>query len=411
MLLTDYHSFRGRHWETGSVCNVWSHAGINAPHTGEPYSEALLMGISGGATMGYFSFAYGGHDPHVVILTRNTFDPLETLLARLGVVQTRLQTASAAKGVQNLLSTLEEGTPAIVWADRTLLPYSALPQSDDWWDMQPIVVYGYEKQGGEEVGSAWIADRARVPLRVSTAALESARTRIKKVKQRVLVLDAPDPEKLIAAVSAGIWDSIRLFTEKPPRGSKNNFGLAAFEWWAKQLTNPRARVSWAKEFPAGRKLYAGLTSTFDHVLLYGKEGKAEDGAERALYASFLDEAALILAKPALGDVAEQFRRSGRAWGALAMALLPDSAEPLGEARCLLLERHRRFLNEGGDALPRIEAINERLDAIKASMEHDFPLDEVGVQSLCADVAERALQIRDLEAEAIANLRATMVEAS
>jgi hypothetical protein len=58
--LKDYNQFNGRHWETGTVHNYFAYTGVKAPHTGQPYSEALLMGVSGGAVMGYFSFAYEG---------------------------------------------------------------------------------------------------------------------------------------------------------------------------------------------------------------------------------------------------------------------------------------------------------------------------------------------------------------
>jgi hypothetical protein len=47
-ILIDYHYFDGTHWEMGSVHNFFAYRGFNAPHTGKPYSEALLMGISGG---------------------------------------------------------------------------------------------------------------------------------------------------------------------------------------------------------------------------------------------------------------------------------------------------------------------------------------------------------------------------
>ena len=116
-ILADYQQFEGLHWETGTVRNYHDYRGVLAPHTGKPISEALLMGVSGGAVMGYFSFAYKGYDPHVVILTRNTFDPLDRLLQRLGIVQNVVQTASARKAESNLLDTLEAGVPAIVWAD------------------------------------------------------------------------------------------------------------------------------------------------------------------------------------------------------------------------------------------------------------------------------------------------------
>jgi hypothetical protein len=63
----------GRHSETGSIHNALALQGIKAPHTGKPYSEALLLGISGGIAFGYFTFEYKGYLPHVALLTRNTF--------------------------------------------------------------------------------------------------------------------------------------------------------------------------------------------------------------------------------------------------------------------------------------------------------------------------------------------------
>src|SRR5262245_20282873 len=101
-LLKNYHHFDGRHWQTGSVQNYLAYCGFNAPHTKKPFTEALVMGV-GGIVMGYFSFAYKGFDPHVAILTRNTFTPLDAVLSRLGIPQEVRQTTNAAKGLTNLL--------------------------------------------------------------------------------------------------------------------------------------------------------------------------------------------------------------------------------------------------------------------------------------------------------------------
>ncbi len=184
-ILADYQQFEGLHWETGTVRNYYDYRGVLAPHTGKPISEALLMGISGGAVMGYFSFAYKGYDPHVVILTRNTFDPLDRLLQRLGVVQNVVQTASARKAESTLRDTLEAGLPAIVWADSYSLPYNTLPADEGMWQMMPIVIYGFD-QSQDKV---WIADRARAPLHVTPAELAQARSRVKKTKHRLLTLE------------------------------------------------------------------------------------------------------------------------------------------------------------------------------------------------------------------------------
>ncbi|MFN8464994.1 MAG: BtrH N-terminal domain-containing protein [Caldilineaceae bacterium] len=397
--LEDYRQFDGLHWETGSVRNYLAAVGAKAPHTGQPYSEALLMGISGGAVMGYFTFAYTGYDPHVVILTRNTFDPLDTLLARLGVVQTRKQTTNPEKAVANLTDTLADGTPAIVWADHYTLPYNALLRDAGMWAMLPVLVYGYEQQQD----TAWIADRARVPLTVTTGELATARGRAKNAKHRLMTLDHPDPEKLPSAVTAGIWDCIKLYTEAPPKGAAHSFGIAAYQHWADLLVQPKLRQSWAKEFPPGPKLYNGLRTAFEHVAIFGKDGNAE----RVKFAQFLDEAGVILRKPPLQHVADQFRRSGQAWDALGCALLPDSIPELGETRRLLLQRHHGFLARGSAALPEMQQIDKRLAALRQEMTTDFSLSGAEVQELCAVASEHVLQIRDIEAKAVAELSQVM----
>lgn len=87
--------FNGRHWETGSIHNVLAMQGVKAPHTGQPYSEALLLGISGGIAFGYFTFEYKDYLPHVAMLTRNTFSPFTTMLERLGIAQDVQETGRA----------------------------------------------------------------------------------------------------------------------------------------------------------------------------------------------------------------------------------------------------------------------------------------------------------------------------
>ena len=303
--LTKYHHFDGRHWETGSVHNVLAYHGVTAPHTGQPLSEALLMGISGGLLMGYFNFAYAGYDPHIAILTRNTFDPLDTLLARLGTVQHLRQTTNTTKGEKNLIEALENGEPAIVWADMFLLPYNGLGYDQGMWAANPIVVYGYE---ADRVS---IADRARVALHVTPDELATARSRVKKDRFKLLTIDPPNLDKLPLAVQQGIWDCLKRYVEAPVASAKNSFGFAAFQRWADALIKPTLKYSWAREFPAGGKMYAGLTSTFDRIAICPGDAQAE----RDVYADFLDEASVILNKLALKEAAKLYRISGKAWHA------------------------------------------------------------------------------------------------
>ncbi|MBK8935965.1 MAG: DUF4872 domain-containing protein [Chloroflexi bacterium] len=396
MKLVGYNEFSGRHWETGSVRNVWAYRGVKAPHTDAPFSEAFLLGVSGGIVMGYFTFAYQGYDPEVRILTRNTFDPLNTLLSRLGVVQHIRQTASADTGLANLQETLTDGLPAIVWADMFSLPYNALPHDENMWAMFPLVVYGFDAAAD----TVWIADRAQVPLTVRLSELAAARARVKNHKFRLMTIDPPQPQKLKTAVLAGLWDTIKLFTEKPPKGAKKNFGFAAYQNWADLLVKPKGRGSWAAEYASDGRLYAVLTSAFTDIALFGKA----DWADRDLFADFLQEAALLLDKPALADIAPQFRASGRAWADLGAALLPDGVPLLQETRELLLRRRDVFLTQGGAGLEEIRGINGRLAAIKQTAAEDFPLSAAETAVLRETIRDRVLTIHDMEKEALTAVR-------
>ena len=399
MILNDYNQFHGRHWETGTVSNYFAYTGVKAPHTNEPYSEAFLLGVSGGIVIGYFSFSYEGYDPMARILTRNTFDPMETMLSRLGIVQNRQHTSSAAKGVKNLEKALDEGTPGIVWADYFSLPYNGSEYDEDNWGMFPILVFGYDEQSDR----VCIADRARVPLQVSTDILAKARGRIKKDKYRVLTLEPPDPDKLQAAVQAGIWDCIKLFTEKPPKGSVNNFGTKAFQWWQMLLTQPRTRASWAKTFPPGRPMAAGLLSAYSDIQFFGKDGHAE----RDVYADFLDEAAILLNRPGLKDVASLFRSTVPAWDALSEALLPDDIPAFKSLKTLAQEKHRLFLDQGGAAEEHIREMNHQTEALLVQMGSDFPLDDTQVISVCENIAGHLADLQIQEEEAVNTLKQAM----
>jgi hypothetical protein len=90
---------------------------------------------------------------------------------------------------------------------------------------------------------------------------------------------------------------------------------------------------------------SGLTTTFNHLALFGKEG----GAERGVSAAFLDEASIILENDLISSVADQFRNSAAAWDKLGEALLPDKTPQLKETRDLMVERHNLFLNQGNKA--------------------------------------------------------------
>jgi hypothetical protein len=402
-MLPKYHEFEGLHYETGTLRNALAYQGVKAPHTGKPISEALLLGVSGGITVGYFTFEYKGYDPHVALLTRNTFNPLETIFDRLALPREVLQTSKPETALENLIGVLESGHAAIVWTDMWSVPYNSLPHDDQKWGMTPILVYGVEG------GQAYIADCSRKPFVIPLDALMKARARIKDDKFRVLSLDAPDLDRLPAAVQKGIWQCISLYTEQPPRGKKDNFGFAALQHWAKMLTNTRNKQSWERQFAPGNRMYAALAGdidqpgVFDWICTMGAGG----GAERGMYADFLDEAALLLNKPALKDAARQFRTAANAWCDLANAVLPDSVPAFKETRELKLRKRELFVEKGGEGVEEFPAIHTRLNAIKAAVAKSFPLSNEEAAAMRENLAAHILNIHDIELEAVTAMQAAV----
>jgi hypothetical protein len=201
----------------------------------------------------------------------------------------------------------------------------------------------------------------------------------------------------------GIWDCIKLYTEAPPKGSRSNFGFAAYERWADLLTKPKQKMSWEKEFPAGSKMCAGLSSAFYDINIFGKDGYAE----RDVFADFLNEASIVLQKPALKEAADQFQNSADAWAQLSMELLPDTVPAFKETRELMMRSHHQFLERGGGATNEIRRANQRLGELKEELATDFPLDDNEVIDMREAIRDRVLNIKDIEWTAIEILKESM----
>jgi hypothetical protein len=395
----------GRHWETGSIHNSLAMQGIKVPHTGKPYSEALLLGISGGIAFGYFTFEYKGYLPHVALLTRNTFNPFSTILERLGIAQDIQQTNKAEIAEKNLQHTLESGLYPILWADQFSLPYNCLPANEPMWGMMPILAL--ETDGKSVV----IADRSSQPFHLSMADLTKARGRVKEDRFRLVTLDAPQTTKLAGAVHKGICQAISLFTEEPPRGARHNFGFAAYEKLAELLVNTRNKQSWERFFAPGIRMYHALAGSpvqpgaYHWINTWG----SADGAERGLYADFLLEAAQILKKPSLKEAAEKFRHSHKLWLAFADALLPDDVPLLGESKRLIQKKHNLFIKNGDAALPDIRKIHSRLNELLSQSETEFPLSTVQAAEFRANLRDILLRISAMERQAIDLLQSAILK--
>jgi hypothetical protein len=399
-----FNSLGGRHWETGSIHDALALQGFVAPHTGKPFSEALLLGVSGGITFAYFTFEYKGYLPHLALLTRNTFDPFPMILERLGIAQDVRQTSKAEIAERNLIEALESGLFPNLWTDQFSLPYNDLDYNKSMWVMFPVLALALE---GKDV---LVADRSSRPLHVSMEDLTKARGRVKEDRYRLVTLDAPQPAKLAAAVSKGIYQCLQLFTEKPPRGATHNFGFAAYQRLADLLVNTRNKQSWERFFALGVRMYHALAGAVGQPGAYSwvQTWGSAPGAERGLYAEFLDEAADILKKPGLKDSAEIFRESFSLWCEFADALLPDAVPLLGESKLLIQRAHDLFIEQGDAALPEIKKCHLRLTELLKQSEIEFPLSQAEAAIFRAHLSDILLRISAVEHEAVESLQGAIM---
>ncbi|HYG56909.1 MAG TPA: DUF4872 domain-containing protein [Symbiobacteriaceae bacterium] len=371
-----YQAAGGWYWETACLRNMLAHRGV-------AHSEALLLGLSGGIGVMYFVFEYEGWEPRFFVNTRQVRpkgDALADLCRRLGVKVAAAQTPHPQKAEASLVGQVEAGRPVMVWADRESLPYNLGRPTPGVGYMLPIVVFGVE---GEQV---LIEDRSALPLTCSLAELAAARANYASVKNRALVVEGVDTVDLPAAVLDAIRDCAAGFVAGPMA----NFGLKGLLKWADLLVSARDKKGWPTLFGTGERFYKALVSSFAYIELEGTGG----GATRPLYASFLDEAAVLLGRPALREVADQFRDCGRRWTALADAFLG----PFPETRDSLRLDDRLFREQGMASVGERRMIGERLASFGPER-----LPEVAV-ALRQELHDRLVEIHAAEAAAVGALQ-------
>ena len=402
MNLDGYNQFGGTHLETAAVKNVLAHYGVRAPHTGEPFSEALLFGINGGIGASYFNFEYEGFGPTLFIGTTARYktkspDLLKGMVDRLGLATLDKTTGSAQVGVKNLKAGLAAGAPVIVFLSMGHLPYYAMEESWRGYE-HAVVVYGYD----EDTAEVLMADLASTPVTVETDTLAEARAFVSRIKNRSLVIEPVAGEigadVLEQAVRDGIQACITPMLDPPT--PKSNFGLNALAKWADLAGDLGNKKGWARVFPPGPFLVQAQRQVFAYIETLGTGGSAS----RGLYADFLDEAGQVLGNPGLGEVAAQFREAAGAWTDLAETALPDDVPQLAELKSLARQKMALTLAQGEAAIPELEALGSREAAIVAELEAAYPLDEAGAAAFFERLSGQIRQVHELETAAVEGLQ-------
>jgi hypothetical protein len=354
------------------------HAGVRDPHTGEPFSEAMLFGIAGGVGIGVFSFFYEREDiaTFYVAGRHQWHDDLSYLrgaLERFGIEPLAQESGGARAAEQQLRDALERHGPCVVWVDLAELPHRAMPSAWSGGGYHVITVYKIED------GAALIGDLTDEPISISLADLARARARIKKQRHRLLsVAHASSQQGLGDLVNAGLERCYDGLLHPTLPGARNNARLGALRTWAGRLNGSKDQERWERVFRPGANLWRGLCSIYDFIEHYGTGG----GLCRPLFADFLADAAAALRRPALAALGEQYADLGRRWSELADMALPGDVPALREAK-ELHARKAELTHDGGPA-EEVRAIWQRLNELEEQTKEQFPLSDAE----CAELRAR-----------------------
>lgn len=389
-----YHFQGGRHPETAAVTNALANLGVTYPGTGEPLSEAMILGIGGGLGAGYILWEFDDGARRVVTTGfRNRWQYPQKWLPevghRLGLTVELQETGGTKKAEAQLAEAMDDDRPVVVAVSAGDVGYWHLPPDQSGWMGYPVVVYERTDDG------YLVDDRSLAPLTVDAETLTAARGRISSYKNRLLVIDAPADElseqDLASAIRAGLADQVDHLSS-----SSASFGLPAFDKWAKMLTASSAKA-WPTVFGDGRSLLGALVSTVEAIDEVGILG----GNLRDLYAQFCREAGSVVEVDLEGP-GDAYRRASEAWAGVVDVV--GRVEPVGAI--VDADRQRRRAVARGDAgstdaRAAAEASEDLLAADETGLDPDARAD------LFAEMADAIGTAARAEREAIDELRAVV----
>ncbi len=383
--------------EASACANAFANRGILDPVTGQPISEALVLGVGGGLGAGYILWEFHatkGASRRVVTLGfRNQWQYPDRWYAkvcqRLGVAVQFHETSSTAKARKLLDQAIDEGIPAIAWVSVADLPFWHLPAEQSGWWGYPITVYGRE-------GDRYLVDdRTTGQVTIGADDLTAARSRIPSYKNRLVVADAAaselDRDQLVAGVRAGLEEQLAHLSEKSA-----SFSLPAFDKWAKMLTGAKNTKAWPNVFADGLGLIEALVSVVDQIDDRGQFG----GSLRHQYAGFLDHAGPLVGVD-LSEPSAAYVDAAERW--LDVAAVCRSVPAVDEAA--RLSRVRRDAVDRGDNGD--EAALEAAEGIARVLRSVDPVGRDEMADSFTRLAEAVQAAANAEREALQALRVAM----
>ena len=388
MKLEKYPLQTGLHPDTAVLRNILAFQGVKAPHTRLPFSEAMLLGIGGGLGMGYILWEFKGNDSRILVLGfRNNWQYpekfMQNLCGRLNIAVRIQETSGRKQAATDLMGTLENGQPAMIWLDLQGLPYLALPEGLSGQIRHVVGVFGIEGEGER----FWLDDRAPEAFQIDGEALASARGRIVSYKNRLMTFEALGEIDLESAIQAGLEDAVVHLGSH-----SDSFSLPAIRKWGRLITDGSYKKGWKTVFADGRYLYGNLKSIFLHTLPTWSDG----GTLRGLYADFLEEAAWILDNPALLGVAERYRSLEVLWRSLGEAALPEDVPAFAQIKALEKHKLSTLVEKGGSGLEEYRKLKPLISEIQQGFNEHFPLEDSAVNDLLTNLQNQLMGVYQAE---------------
>jgi len=374
----------GAHRASSLVARLLRQGGHVAPHTGQPYTEAMVCGLGGGIGFMYAIFEYANIPPLITIVAQHHPQPwLPAVLDRLGVGFDEGHSTSTEKAMVALRGDLAQGRAVYCVVDRGGLPWYdtslSLPS-----DPYPVVV------AGAAGGALFIDDRDTSPHTLGEDEFALAWARYKKGRHHRVTLQGPGgPVDLPAAIRSALATTVAHLTG-PVLGNSfdANFGFSGMTRFAQQLRDNRTKSGWARRFAERGALAWALLRLHDCL----EVEYTAPGATRPVYAEFVDEAAGVLDRPGLHEAAALLRESARSWSRIA-DLSAATADDMGAVTVLAQRRMAVVMSKGRAGAAEIAALTAEIAAQGAPGPDPALLDELaGLVDTARELEQKAIAL-------------------
>ncbi|MCO4761699.1 MAG: DUF4872 domain-containing protein [Myxococcales bacterium] len=307
---------------TAALATALRHAGCTAPHSGKPWSEAMLLGLGGGLGAGYILWEFKAHRCAVLTLGfhhrwNDSQCWFNEAIARVGATASWTHASGDRRAARALDATLRNGHPAICWVDEHYLPHlhvSEIFEGCFGWVTTVI---------GVDAGHVTLDDGWGKPIVLQRPRFDMARSRIASFRHRQLAVRAgAGCGDLAAAVRSAIEAHVAYLG-----APSTSFGLGALRQWGRTLADERGSKGWNRQFADRTRLASVFRSMRAGIALRGMDG----AGLRSLYAAFLREAGEALGAEPLLRAAEAYDGLSERWRALSQAPFPlEATHPFAE---------------------------------------------------------------------------------